>query len=394
MNLSYISPDRRIAKSRAQLLMTEPFFGCVAVHLEPRESPDTKTTSTNGDALFYNPDYIATLDNEELKGAIAQVVMHIAMQHHTRRGFRDAARWNRAGDLAINPELIERGFKLPGQPEIDPDLAGLSIEAIYARLEQQDQQNQQPQGGGNNSGNAQPQPGCGEVLDAAPSHDQAAMKAAEAKTQSVVRQARMMARKKEGGLPEDLERLIENMVEPKVDWREILRTFIDDRRQTDFAWTRPNRRFVPQGIYLPGQIPDGISHVVLAVDTSGSINNHALETFAAEIRSALEDGSIDELTVVYADSQVKGHEKFSPDDEFSLTPVGGGGTAFEQTFEWIEEHAPDAVAVIYFTDLECSRFGQEPACPVLWATWDYERRFDELANRTPFGEAIFIKNVY
>ena len=396
MSLHHIPADKRIAKARAQLLMRQPFFGCIAVHLAPQECRDVPTFGTDGDTLFFNPDYVASLDNEEIQGVIAHEVMHIALNHHTRRGTRDKTRWNRAGDFAINGELLAQGFKLPGDPEVNPEFDGLAAETIYARLSEEEAK-QPPSGGAgtqdpqSGAGGTAPQTGCGEVKDAAPAHDKAGLKAAEAKTQSTVRQARMMARKAEGGsLSEDLERLIEDMVAPRVDWREVLRTFIDDMHQTDFSWLRPNRRLIPQGIYIPGQVPDGISHLVLAVDTSGSIDNALLSSFAAEIRAAFEDGSIERLTVVYADESVKGHAVFEAGDDVELSPVGGGVTRFADTFRWIETQAADAVAVIYFTDLICRDFGEEPACPTLWAVWGDERRFDALAAKAPFGEAIFI----
>ncbi|MBO6755725.1 MAG: hypothetical protein JJ902_05330 [Roseibium sp.] len=381
--------EKRLMKARAQLLMNQPFFGCLAVHLKPVETADHPAFATDGESLFYNPDYADGLTNAELQGVIAHEVMHVAADHVTRRGNRSMAKWQKACDLAINGPLLEAGFTLPGEPHHDPDLDGLSAEQIYARLpddkNQNGDQNRDQNAGGGSSG-----AGCGEALDAAPAHDGAALGAVEARTQAVVRQARMLARKAEGGLSEDLERLIGELTAPKVDWRDILRSFIDDRVQMDFSWMKPNRRFIADGIYLPGQVPDGISHVVLAVDTSGSIDQAALDAFAAEIRAAWEDGAVDNLTIVYADTSVKGHHTLIPGDVFDLTPVGGGGTSFAPTFDWIEEHAPDAVAVIYFTDLKCSTFGTEPACPVLWATWGDPRAFDRLAGKAPFGEAIFI----
>ncbi len=73
-----------------------------------------------------------------------------------------------------------------------------------------------------------------------------------------------------------------------------------------------------------------------------------------------------------------------------ITPKGGGGTAFAKTFEWVEDNADDAAAVIYFTDLEVRDFGGEPHCPVLWTVWGDERKFEALASRPPFGDPIYL----
>ncbi|EFO30115.1 putative gp25 [Roseibium sp. TrichSKD4] len=390
MNVPIKPAGGRITKARTQLLLREPFFGCILMHLQEEASTDYPTFATDGTTLFYNPDYVDQITDEEIKGVLAHEAMHVAHNHHTRRGHRNPEDWNEACDLAINPDLIEQGFHMPGQPAVDPNFTGLSAEAIYAQIQVQKQQDQHKAAGQGTKPSTSP--GLGEVKDAAPAHDPAALKAAAAKAQTMVRQARMMARKKQGGLSSSLERQIETMVEPVVDWRQILRSFIDDRQQTDFSWLRPNRRLIPQGIYIPGQIPDGISHVVLAIDTSGSIDQNALASFASEIEAAIQDGAIQRLTVVYADREVKGHVTFEAMDDFTIQPVGGGGTSFASTFEWIEDNADDAVAVIYFTDLVCRDFGMEPHCPVLWATWGDERRFPELAAAAPFGEAIFLSN--
>jgi len=74
-----------------------------------------------------------------------------------------------------------------------------------------------------------------------------------------------------------------------------------------------------------------------------------------------------------------------------LRMLGGGGTAFADTFEWVREHASDARAVVYLTDLVVHDFGDEPDCPVLWAVPGDPRQFEHVSGRTPFGEAIYLQ---
>lgn len=385
--------ERRIMKARAHLMLTQPFFGCLAMHLKLVEDTTYDTLATDGDHLYYNPGYVEGISDAQLAGVVAHEVMHIAMDHITRRGHRKMGMWNKACDLAINGQVLAH-FELPDEPHHDPDLDGLSAEEIYRGLSDNEDDTPSPDGGQDQQGQdnrpgADPS-GCGAVLDAAPAHDQAALDAVRQEMKTRVQQARMIARKKEGELSADTERLIDKMLEPQVDWRALFRDFIDARIVTDFSWMHPNRRLIDQGIYLPGIVPDGTTHVVLAVDTSGSIDEAALNAFSAEIKAAFEDGAVEKLTVVYADTDVKGHAVFEAGDDFALKPIGGGGTAFDNTFQWIEEHADDAVAVIYFTDLKCSRFGKEPHCPTLWAVWGDSREFDKLSGNTPFGEALAI----
>lgn len=115
-----------------------------------------------------------------------------------------------------------------------------------------------------------------------------------------------------------------------------------------------------------------------------------LANCAGEIIGAMESGKVRKLTVIFADASVAAVQEFELGDEIKLVPRGGGGTRFSPTFRHIEEHCPDATAVIYLTDMECSDFGQEPEMPVFWAVHGDSRRFDALAKRAPFGEAIYI----
>ncbi len=379
-----------ITKARAKLILQHPFFGCLALFLTPEMEQGLDTMATDGTRLFFDPTWPATLSEQELMGVLAHEVMHVALEHTLRRGDRDQRHWDEACDYAINAELIEAGFQLPKDRFYRKEFAGLTAESIYNQLADERQKNQpdQPQ----SQGGSQKDPGgCGAVRDAAPAHDKAGMEAIRADIQAKVRQAAMLARKAAGGdLGEGVERLIKEITQPRIDWRDILHQFINDRVEQDYSWQRPNRRYMQHGIIVPDLVANGISHVVVAVDTSGSIDQRALTAFTSEISEACENGALSRLTVVHADTQVQKVEEFLGGDPVAISPVGGGGTEFARTFEWIEDNADDAAAVIYFTDLMVRNFGEEPHCPVLWAVWGDERRFEELASRPPFGDPVYL----
>jgi predicted metal-dependent peptidase len=208
--------------------------------------------------------------------------------------------------------------------------------------------------------------------------------------QVLARQAANVAKAQAGTVPGYLRDMLAELAEPRQDFRDLLADFIDSRVACDYSFSRPNRRFVHAGFYLPGVTVDGLEHVVFAVDTSGSITAPMIEAAAAEIVGALESGKIQRLTVLMADTRVCSVSEFSKGDDIKLVPAGGGGTDFRATFQWIADNAPDASAVVYLTDLQVTEFGQEPAAPVLWATHGDSRRFRELAARVPFGEPIYI----
>lgn len=377
-----LTAEKKILAARSALLWDHPFFGTLAIQLELAERDDIPTMATDGTRLYWNRSFVDGLKLDELIFVLAHEVLHNAFDHHVRKQGREHKRWNIAADYAINGELTEcKVGQMPKIGLLDPQYTGLSAEEIYAKL---------PEGVG--GGGAQPGAdpgGCGAVLPAADAHDEAALKQASADMKVKVRQAAAIAKKMQAGnLPGSLADLIGKLVAPVVDWRALLRRFIDDSACRDYSWMRPNRRFLSQGLILPSLISDGLNHLVVAVDTSGSIDVETLTRFASEIDGAFGDGSIDKVTVIYADTDVQHVEIFECGDELVFNAKGRGGTAFSNTFRWIERNAADASAIVYFTDLYVADFGEEPATPVLWAVQGDSNAFAKLAHTPPFGEAV------
>lgn len=491
--------DPRIARARTALLLEQPFFGSLALHLKPVATRTvTNTMATDGEHLFYNTLFLDRTTEEQHKGTVLHEVLHVTNLHHTRRGPREAELWNEACDYAINPIVLQAGFRLPAGVLFDRALAR-AAEDVYSILmrQRQQQQAQQPQpqqqppqgvqeddddqaGGGkgddtddadagdgdqgdNNADSADdedagddsqggagdgdqsesgdgdadqqgseagddegsegdgsaaggnagggsddasegdgsgdgdggdaaytlPHPSkWGEVLDA-PATSQAELEAHEDEWRSRITQAINVARRaNQGETPEALERIAEQVKEPRADWRAALRRFIDPSSRKDYAWTRPNRRLVSRGVYLPGAINDGVRHLGVAIDTSGSIDTDKLALFQAELQSVLDNGAVDSVTVVYCDDAVRRTAEFNSGDVIELSAAGYGGTAFAPAIAWFVENAPDIAGLLYFTDMECCRddYGSEPHFGLLWAAYGDPRWFD----LAPFGEVVEI----
>ena len=125
----------RIQKARTALLLDHPFFGSLLFRLKGQESRSIKTMATDGVSLYYNPDFVETLNAATLAGTLAHEVMHPALHHHVRRSGRDPKRWNQACDYAINPLLVDAGLSLPDGVLLDHRFRGMSAEQIYNLLE-------------------------------------------------------------------------------------------------------------------------------------------------------------------------------------------------------------------------------------------------------------------
>jgi predicted metal-dependent peptidase len=225
---------------------------------------------------------------------------------------------------------------------------------------------------------------CGEVLDAADT--QAEIAEQDSRWEVITRQAIALA-KKAGDLPGYMTREIARMNEPKQDWREVFRAWIDQGATTIATWNRPNRRFIGQGMILPGTQRDGVNKVVFLIDTSGSMDDIALACVAREAQGALDDGAINEAIVVYGDTRVTRVDRYVSTDQIEFDPKGGGGTDMRPLFDWVAENEPDASLIVNFTDMEIGDPGPEPACPVLFAVTGYPQVVREYLKRTPWGAA-------
>jgi len=390
--------ENKIATARMRLLMSEPFFASLLLQLkvvDATQKPEIKTMATDGKNLFYNDDYINELSESEFIFVLAHEVLHVALEHHLRCGRRDLRLWNIACDYAVNLQLLNANIgKMPQGVLLDPAYENMAAEEIYQRLARSrgtkhniDNDNQQSNDLTGDPG------GCGAVLDATANLDDSDITALRRQNQIAVRQAVAVAAAQAGGrdrLPEALKGIIDQITKVRVDWRMLLRHYIDESSCQDYSWGLPNRRMLAFNIIMPGLVADGLSQLVIAVDTSASIDLPLLGEFAAEIQAAFDEGLADQLIVISADTKVRNVQSFEKGDTLCLNPVGRGNTAFADTFNWIRNNAPSASLVIYFTDLMTRDFGIAPDAPVLWAVDGDSKTYAHLSQNLPFGTAIHI----
>jgi len=179
-----------------------------------------------------------------------------------------------------------------------------------------------------------------------------------------------------------IQAMIKELIEPKIPWREVLERFIAEVSNNDYTWTKPSPRYIPAGLYLPKLESLEIGKVVFIIDTSGSVNETILQTFASELREASSIFKFP-VTVIHADDRVELVEELEP--EGTINPVGRGGTDFAPAINYVAENIPEAKAIIYLTDGWCWSFAPEPDCPVLWVKYGSYRSF-----QPPYGEVINI----
>jgi predicted metal-dependent peptidase len=395
---------QRLSAARAALVLDHPFFGALALRmaLEEESKGRTRTMATDGRSIFYDKVFVTGCSDLELVGLLAHEVMHPAMQHHTRRGDRDPALWNDAADYAINPILAEAGFTLPGDVLSDPRFRGMTAEQIYDALNQprgagtegeEDQADDrtadagQESGEGEGNGNGDGHDNEGEDSD----HDVANKPGAvldapdpaqqEAEWQVAVKQATQAAQMM-GQLPGGMAQAVEQATKPRIDWKALLRRFVQQFACADYSWRMPNRRYIASGLYLPEIRSESMPVIVVAVDTSASTSG-VLPIFKAELQSIVDECQPEATLMIMADAAVQRADRFERGDPIEFNVEGLGGTDFRPVFAHVDREQVNPACLIYLTDGDGCYPDEPGEYPTLWAITTPDRR-------APWGESINI----
>lgn len=357
----------RLAKAKTNLVLEHPFVGSIALGLPYYIDQSIPTAATNGKCIKFNPDFVDRLTDEELKFLVAHECFHPMFEHNFRRGERDPRKWNQAGDYIINKHLTDE--KIGKMPE-----GGLLNDGIYQA------------GGGTTDGiyNILPDnPDGDDPLDdcedgeGTPAEKEQARNEWKVKVAQAAQAAKMM-----GKLSANMQRLVGEVLQPKVDWRDVLRRFIEKAKNDERSFARPNRRFVQQGMYLPTITGEVMGEVAFCVDMSGSIDEATANQFAAEVRNVFEDARPSKLHIIFFSHEVCAYDLIERDGDFEFNPRGGGGTAFSPCFKYMQDNDINPVACIFLTDLCCDDFGNQPDYPVLWVSTEN--------GTAPFGEVVLM----
>lgn len=354
-----------LKRARSELLLSNPFYGPLAYKLTlcaggPAQG---KTLCTDGKTLWFDADFVCSLPFALLIAAIAHEVQHCMRGHAWRRDTREPQRWNYATDYVVNAGLEKDGFTLGKDWLRDARFDGMSEERVYTLLPDK------------RSGDKPGNEGPGEVIDAPP-NEQDAMRV---NWQVATIQAAQQAQAK-GALPASAKDVLKQLTKPRVDRRAALRKFMQAcLDKTDYTWTRPARKYVSHGLYLPSLYSEKLPPVVLFVDTSGSrYDESAKATALRELSSVVDDCKPEFVHVICGDTEVTSEKCFAPGDTLTVDFAGGGGTDFRPIFAHIDKLDFTPACVIGITDLYAD-FPSAPGYPVLWmATTDAPAPFGEI----------------
>lgn len=393
-----LSPKEKMQRARAGLILNQPFYGAMALRLPIVEDKAVPIMCTDGRRIKYNPQWVGDNPIDKIKSIVTEEVLHVILKHHLRIGDRPIKKANIAADYVCTSLVAQAGFEVCEHSYYNPQYGSdYSFERVYDEVfgddEEQDDEGQDGDGEGgegDESGDGQ-KPMSGGGIEKPKNDDGSDLSPDEleqeeqAIDQAVV-QAFNMA-KSQGNAPAGMERHVQELLKPKVDWRDVLRHFIGELCKDDYAWFPSNRRHIYQGLYLPSARSDTLGRIVVAIDTSGSISQRDLDEFVSELTAILEIYDV-ELDVIMCDTRIGWSGHFGKHEEVKLSIRGGGGTNFRPPFEFVENKQIEPVCFLYFTDLYCSSYPDSaPSYPVLWI-WKNEGAESPPYQGPPFGEVI------
>lgn len=367
--------SEKITAACSFLILDHPFFAAIVLRLALRPGRGCRTGYTDGVEIVYNPDWIDTLTLDETEAFLAHDAMHFALRHHLRRGDRERNLWNLAGDCVINLILKSQKFQLPRDTWIDPACRNKDTEEVYELLKKQRQYRRL-------EGLSEDLGGCGAVRD----HPGPETVRAERNWKLAMARALQTARAA-GNVPAGLESVFSELSTGSVNWKEVLSVFLSETLGPDYTWKAPNPRYMAAGVYLPSHLREKGGRIAVFIDTSASVGPGELRLFLEEICGIASAYQV-EVTVVYADCEVAGVERFYPGEVPTiLRPKGGGGTDYRPAFAWAEREGLDPNCAVYLTDGACDDFPErDPGYPVLWAVTWLGFNF-----KAPWGEVMRLK---
>ncbi|WP_345969172.1 MULTISPECIES: vWA domain-containing protein [Sulfurimonas] len=339
--------QRRLEKIRVQFLFDHPFLSVLALSLPMRfrKNPH-EAFETDGTAIYVDTTMADTIPEQQLKYIYAHTLLHIMLKHPFRMGGRDHKTWNRSSDVVINLLLddFERVGERPEHEVMMEKYRDQSVEEVYNTLYQEN-----PEGEGTPD-DENPQEQKQDLIESE-GDSEAAMEDIDA----LIVQA-MGAAQKQGNIPASFLEVIREVTRPKIDLATLLHTYMTESffdKQSDFS--RPNRRFIYQELYLPGYRQENNRlNLYIALDRSMSISRDTFSKFLGIIDGVLRLSTDFKVTVIPFDDEVD-KEKIVTYDAQALKPEvafekGNGGTQFAPVLEYLNTADEAAATLMVLSD--------------------------------------------
>ena len=376
--------ERKVQKAKISLMRNPKFALLSGILMVGRTSvdDDTPTARTNGRDEVYGRKFVNELTEKELAFVIAHEASHKMYRHLTtykKLHDENHSLANQACDYVINlmlkdtdPEqsvvqmpIYKSGLKKGEQMGlIDVRFRGMNSKQVFDILKEEQDKNGESGGEGFDEHDweeATKGMSDEEKRELARDIDQA------------IRQGLMAQQKIAGKGKGGRDRELEELLAPKVDWREVLREFVKatcNAKDTS-SWRKVNRRFLSTGTYMPSMIGERVGHIVIAIDTSGSVGGEELAEFLSEVKGVAEEVHPEKVDLIYWGSEVVAHEEYEGNEVANIVsstkPRDGGGTSPSCISEYLKEKDVKPECIIVLTDgYVGGDWGSDWTAPILW----------------------------
>jgi predicted metal-dependent peptidase len=373
----------KIIGARIALLLKAPFFGNLATRLKIENADDwCPTAATDGRKLYYNSEFLNKMPAKQLEFLIGHEVLHLVYDHMGRAGERDKRLFNVAADYCVNQDLLDQkiGEKIP-VGLFDTKYRGWSAEEVYDDLyknaekisiedleqmlldEHLDGDDSDDGDGDGNEKDSEGKPGTGRPRLTEEEKKQIRDEIKEA----VITAAQTVGA---GQLPNGVRRLIKDLTEPQLNWRELLQQQIQSTIRADYSWTRPSRRGWHIDAVLPGNDLEKEIDICVAIDASGSMSDDMLKDILSEVKGIMQSYNSFKLHLWSFDTEVYNATVFTAEniDEIMEWEIGGGGgTMFECNWQYMLDNDIVPKKFVMFTDgYPGDGWGDENYCDTLF----------------------------
>jgi predicted metal-dependent peptidase len=381
-----MNEERKLQKCKIALMRNPKFALLQGVMMIGRTyvRDDVSSACTNGRDEIYGRQFVKELTDAELCFVIAHETAHKMYRHlttWTKLHDIDPALTNMACDYVINLMLCDLDptasviamprFKSgPNKGKfmglIDERFKGMNTKQVFDILKEEQDKDSDDDGDGEGF-DTHDWEGAKNLTDEE-------KKVLEREVDQAIRQGLMAHQKNVGSGAGGMDRELGDLMQPKVDWRDLLREFVKStcRAKDTSSWRRVNRRFLGTGTYMPSMIGQKIGHLVIGIDTSGSIGNDELAEFLSEVKAIAEEVNPSAVDLIYWDSEVASHETYDESTVSTIIestrPAGGGGTAPSCVSTYLNEQKIVPECVIMLTDgYVGDDWGSDWTAPTIWA---------------------------
>ena len=368
----------KLITARIGLLLKAPFFGNLATRMTLVNADDwCPTAATDGRKFYYNSEFVNRMPLKQVEFLVGHEVLHAVYDHMGRTGDRDRKIMNIAADYCVNADLLDQriGERITVCGMLhDPKYKGWSMEEVYDDLMKNANKidisklsqmvlDEHLDGEGEGEGDSKDGKGRPRLSDAE-------KKAIKDEIKEAVLQAAQACGA--GNLPGGVKRMIKDLTEPQISWKELLEQQIQSTIKNDYTFARPGRKGWHMDAILPASKPGETIDVFIGIDTSGSIGPEDLKVFFSEIKGIMDSYTEYKIKIVGWDTAIGGIGEFTSDNMEDITtfnPEGGGGTDPMCVWEYMKDNNIEPKKLIMFTDY-CF-FGWEPAtvenyCDTVW----------------------------